>query len=269
MISEEQRATFRDRGVLRLPGLVPDEVAQAARDAVHRHLQGRGIRCDGRWRPEAFPAVQPYESSLSFVKALKKSRRVAAVVGAEILGVIDALLDEPASAMADHPQLLFTFPNASRWTVPPNVWHLDLPRYGGAAPSGVQIFTFLDSVAPAGGGTLALAGSHRFLNDRGHLKSAQVKKALRREVPYFRDLMGGETEDRLRFLRRAERHGEIELQVVEMYGEPGDVYFMDLRALHTLAPNTASIPRIMLTQRFLVDALRDEVYSLPAAGAVC
>ena len=31
--------------------------------------------------------------------------------------------------------------------------------------------------------------------------------------------------------------GDVELQVVEMIGEPGDAYFMDLRVLHTYAHN--------------------------------
>ena len=38
---------------------------------------------------------------------------------------------------------------------------------------------------------------------------------------------------------------------MELIGEPGDVYFIDLRLLHTGAPNAADRPRMMATDRFL------------------
>jgi ectoine hydroxylase-related dioxygenase (phytanoyl-CoA dioxygenase family) len=46
------------------------------------------------------------------------------------------------------------------------------------------------------------------------------------------------------------RAGEIEIEVVELTGKPGDVWLMDMRVLHTVAPNARSTPRVMLTQRF-------------------
>jgi hypothetical protein len=64
--------------------------------------------------------------------------------------------------------------------------------------------------------------------------------------------MSNKGEDRLRLLREIGRVGDVELQVVEMTGEAGDVYFMDLRMLHTVAPNALRIPRLMITQRFLL-----------------
>lgn len=49
-------------------------------------------------------------------------------------------------------------------------------------------------------------------------------------------------------------------RVVELHGEPGDAFFMDLRILHTLAPNASSVPRILLAQRFLLESLRAAAY---------
>jgi hypothetical protein len=46
------------------------------------------------------------------------------------------------------------------------------------------------------------------------------------------------------------RAGEAEIEVVELTGQPGDVWLMDMRVLHTVAPNVRSTPRVMLTQRF-------------------
>jgi ectoine hydroxylase-related dioxygenase (phytanoyl-CoA dioxygenase family) len=143
--------------------------------------------------------------------------------------------------------------------VPHNLWRLDLPRLPDCGIPGVQIFTFLDTVAPGGGGTLVVAGSHRLLNESKRISSKQLKKRLKRE-PYFRDLMSRDVAGRDRFIRECSRVGDVELQVVEIHGEPGDVFLMDLRILHTLAPNAARVPRIMVTQRFLLESLRGAVY---------
>ena len=43
--------------------------------------------------------------------------------------------------------------------------------------------------------------------------------------------------------------------MVELHGEPGDVFLTDLRLLHTLAPNASRVPRLMVTQRFLLESL--------------
>lgn len=56
--------------------------------------------------------------------------------------------------------------------------------------------------------------------------------------------------NRERFLTILGKVGDIELLVVELCGEPGDVFLMDMRLLHTAAPNTASIPRLMVTERY-------------------
>jgi hypothetical protein len=73
---------------------------------------------------------------------------------------------------------------------------------------------------------------------------------------YFDELMSNKTDDRLRFMCEVVHAGDVELQAVEMTGEAGDVYFMDLRVLHTIAPNTLQVPRVMLTQRYLLESSR-------------
>lgn len=161
--------------------------------------------------------------------------------------------------MSPHPGLLFTLPNANTWTLPHQNWHLDMPRLADGGVPGVQIFAFLETVEPEGGGTLAVTGSHRVGNPRARINSGDLRKQLKRE-PYFAALMADSTGDRLHFLHKVGRVGHVELQVVEMTGAPGDVYFMDLRLLHTIAPNARPIPRLMLTQRYLLEAARIALY---------
>ena len=91
----------------------------------------------------------------------------------------------------DRPQTLVTLPNAQAWEVPARGWHLDLPRLSEAVTPGVQVFTFLDSVQPEGGGTLVVAGSHELLNTGEIIRSQDVKSLLRERYEYFRTLFFG------------------------------------------------------------------------------
>lgn len=62
--------------------------------------------------------------------------------------------------------------------------------------------------------------------------------------------------DRRRYLDEPAQDGDIELQVIELTGAPGDVWLMDLRVLHSLSPNATDQPRLMAAQRhFLPEAL--------------
>jgi hypothetical protein len=54
--------------------------------------------------------------------------------------------------------------------------------------------------------------------------------------------------------------GNVEVQVIEMHGRPGDVFLMDMRVLHAVAPNATRVPRLMFTLRFMLPAVQREVY---------
>jgi hypothetical protein len=260
MITTSQKETFDSRGLIRLEGFLPAERVTRAREAVLRALGRQGVWRDGTWHLDELPPSTAPNAGTTLVRGVKRSQKIVDLVTEEVHQVVAELLDERlAFPMTDCPQLLFTLPNAARWTVPHNIWHLDLPRLPDCGIPGVQVFTFLDTVTPGGGGTLVVTGSHRLLNESKRISSKQLKKRLKRE-PYFRDLMSKDVVDRHRFIRECRDVGDVELQVVEMHGEPGDVFLMDLRILHTLAPNAARVPRIMATQRFLLESLRGAVY---------
>lgn len=46
----------------------------------------------------------------------------------------------------------------------------------------------------------------------------------------------------------------IELQVVELHGEPRDVVLMDLRMLRTGSSNNVNRPRLMVTERYYLES---------------
>ena len=53
--------------------------------------------------------------------------------------------------------------------------------------------------------------------------------------------------------------GNVQLQIVEMTGVPGDVWLVDLRVLHVGSPNVTERPRMMLTFRYERSDLLREV----------
>jgi hypothetical protein len=118
---------------------------------------------------------------------------------------------------------------------------------------GVQLFVCLDRVEPRAGATVVACGTHRRIDALRRRKgpswpgrSADVREALKREVPWVRELCSLRAgEDReARFMR-----SDGELQVVELTGEPGDVWVMHPWILHAPAPNCGARPRMVLTER--------------------
>jgi hypothetical protein len=260
MITQNQRAIFQERGLIRLDDFLPAEKVTHGRDVLLHALEQKGIWAEGIWHLDRLEPSTSVMAGSELVKGIKKSNAFRDLMTPKLGDAITELVDGRAVfPMMDRPQLMFTLPNAVRWTVPHNIWHLDMPRLPECGIPGVQVFTFLDRVEQGGGGTLVVAGSHRLLNTGEHIRSKHVKRRLKRE-PYFRDLMSKHALDRVRFMKEPGSVGDVELQVVELEGRPGDVYLVDMRMLHTLAPNASSVPRMMLTQRFLLEACREAIY---------
>ena len=92
-----------------------------------------------------------------------------------------------------------------------------------------------------------VAGSHRLLNEQGVIRSKDVKRRLEREE-YFRALLRDDGSDRRRFLDEVGYVGDVELQVVELHSDPGDVFLTDLRLhVHTEASFDAKLFGVDLT----------------------
>ena len=259
VLSDAQRAEFRRRGLLRLPGFLPDDVTTPVREGVRALLEQSDVVEDGVWSADRARGMDYFANQKHVLRRLKEFGKgnpaVAALCTAELQDIAEQLLDRrPLTTLVVRPQLLFTPPNAEQWELPHKMWHMDVPRLDELGCSGVQVFTFIEAVGPDAGGTVVAAGSHHYINDRGKVRSKQVKKALQSH-PWFKRLMHPDGGDRRRFLEEPVRDGEIELQVVELTGEPGDVWLMDLRVLHSLTPNTSDRPRLMATQRYYLEAL--------------
>ncbi len=219
-------------------------------------LEAEGCLVQGRW--SAPRADHPLQTRLhkALRKRLKASPALRSLLTVDVLACADALVggrNTRGFSASSTPQLLFTAPDAESWRVPHNGWHLDLPRAAEVGFPGVQAFTFLAPTPSGAGGTLVLEGSHRFLNDVDFLPSADVKRWLARR-PELKSLFDPRLADRSA-LREAEFEMDgVVLRVRELVGEPGDVWFTDLRVLHTLALNASAMPRLMATERFVIDS---------------
>jgi ectoine hydroxylase-related dioxygenase (phytanoyl-CoA dioxygenase family) len=250
MLPPRKVEEYGARGVVRVDGLLSEAGVRAAREALLFPLAQLGFWRDGAWRLDADRRPQWPSAGLN---ATKLGRFPELDVLIEEPALIESIAALDACAVAEtargHPQLLITLPNARTWFVPPNVWHLDFPRLASGQSPGVQLFAFLDTVEPRGGGTLVVAGSHRLLNTGRFIRSRDVKRQMGREE-FFRVLFSPK-EDRTGILGKTGAVGDVPVEVVELTGEPGDAYLMDLRVLHTLAPNASKRPRIMITYRFV------------------
>ena len=269
MISETQKEIFAEVGVIKLDQLIPEATVSPARELVYKRLTRAGFWRDQVWighpAPDSFTGeavVERVEAGKRLKAAVKGSAKSALfkqLLTREVLNAARELVDGyEVRPVAPHTQLLFTPPGATEWTVPHNIWHLDVARLGDLGPPGVQMFTFLDTVEPSGGGTLLVAGSHRLFNDVGVISSKEIKRRLKRRA-YFRELMDKTLKNRDRFLSEIGYVDDVPLRVVELTGEPGDVYFTDLRLLHSLGPNTSRAPRLMVTQRLPRESVADRM----------
>ena len=258
-ITADQIASFHRRGVLRLENFLSEEKVSHVRHAAFTKLEKHGFWQENKWKLDGLADFKPHEASARIVKSIGKIKEFKELIRPECTDAIRSILLVEPVAWLKAPQLLFTVPQTTdRWTIPHNVWHLDLVKAPNKGIRGVQVFTFLDTVMPGGGGTLAVAGSHRMLEGISWIGSKQAKRRLKRE-PYFKSLMSANIDDRMHFLRENCLIGDVELQVVEMHGVPGDIYLMDLRILHAPAPNALSMPRMMLTERFVKQDYLDEI----------
>lgn len=149
------------------------------------------------------------------------------------------------------PQPLITFPDAERWTIPHSIWHFDLPaRRVSDEPIALRLIGIVEDVAPGGGATVVVEGSHHFVDryvteaggDFG--SSKDVRKRLRREHEWFADL--NREGDRPHLLEPTDVDG-VTVRVTELTGDAGDAWLMHPWLLHGLAPNASDRVRHMMT----------------------
>ncbi len=258
-LTPELISRFEADGIIKLPGFLPEELVNRAITAVFDVFARAGIWKDNHWCLEHLPKTHLPAAGSELIKGSKRLKETRALVTPEMMEVVSEFSHRPvADIHSDNMQTLFTRPNADEWQLPASIWHLDAPRLPSGEGPGVQMFTFLNEVESQGGGTLVVAGSHRFLNHQKFIRSKDVKKKLRQK-PFFRDLLNKHYQDRDELMARQDVVDDIPVRIVEMTRKPGDVYLTDLRLLHTLSSNILNVPRVMATQRFFTSSSWAEI----------
>lgn len=245
MLTADQHDEFRATGLLRLEGALPQAAAEAMRGRLWEFLASRhAIQRDERstWTVEKPTGFQPVTHSGAF----------RAVGGDPLCAALDALFGAGQWARPRWwGRPLVTFPGSGPWELPAREWHFDfMPASAGQRP--VQFFAFLSQVRPRGGGTLALAGSHRLVAPYLGLGEAFRMPRVRASLaahPWLRGLWEpGEGGDRIqRYMNDGTVIDGVPLRVAELTGEPGDVILMHCDCFHAAAPNRLAEPRMMLT----------------------
>ncbi len=251
MFTPQQREEFDRSGIVRVPGAIASRDAAKMCDRVWDTLGRRfKIRRDdpGTWGARRVAGFHD----------LSKAENFAEIASPVICEALDNLMGERNWQRPERwASLLVTFPvSTERWDVPHKAWHLDFP-----APSHVQelfavrIFVCLAKLRPAGGGTLFLEGSHRLVQDladketAGKLRSAEAREGLIRNYPWVKGLCSfDEKVDRVQeFIKGGAEIGDVNVRVIEMTGEAGDVFMTHPLMLHAGSTNCAQDPRLVLS----------------------
>jgi hypothetical protein len=240
---------FHELGWTRLPQAFNAEAAAAMREVVWHGLAEAGIERDD---PATWTVERP-----AHLQRLRSHSAFREVANPGVLAAIAAIMEgRPYPAPKDWGSLFIAFPGKQPWHIPAGGWHVDA-KYTSALhpPGGVKTFALLGDVAPRGGGTLAVSGSHRLLHrwfDDNPAPPDANSAAMRKRLlahPYLRDLQtDGDADERIaRFMDRVEPDAGIPLQVAELTGSAGDVFLLHPLTMHAAAPNAGSAPRIILS----------------------
>jgi hypothetical protein len=249
------RDEFLDRGYVCVAGAFASDDAAAMRDEVWRELARRGISRSDRstWTEEA-----PWH-----LQGLKSASAFAAIGGPPLTS---ALTDVLGSFVAPKDWgalfLLFPVPGAVP-NVPLGTWHVDaLYSTPVSPPVGARVLALFGDVAPGGGGTAVVAGSHRVLAAFAATqpadvlaKNARARRALMRSHPWLASLSRpGDPSSRIqRFMCDGDEIFGVRVRVVELCGSAGDVFLLHPGVLHARPVNAVDAPRFM-TSKFVHSA---------------
>lgn len=245
-LTADQLAVFAETGVVQIEGFYPKSDIALMADRLWAWLETRfGLHRD---RPDSWTIAHPTQ-----FQPLKRSGAFAALGSDQLHALADQLLG-PGTWVTPpwYGQPLVTFPTPEPALVRPP-WHLDVGGERLDPLSVLRVFTFLAPLAPHGGGTLYVTGSHRLALElerrRGTPpRSKEVIASLRTEHLWFADLLGTPTAELRPWIGAATRIGTQELRLEEMTGNPGDLIIMHPAMLHATAHNAADTPRLVLNE---------------------
>jgi len=285
-LTEEQANQFITRGWTKLPEAFPREVAVACQDFLWAKLEERGVLKNDRstWhKPMEFIGenydTPPFDACASqqlddaFTDIVGDGRWYA----------------QGKIGWWGHWPVNFAIGADQTWDVPADEWHIDTPNdgtYVTAPNQGSLAICLFSNLGPRGGGTLICEGSHqvalRYMRDNPNLTQAGFNRQCLDSHPYLRALAGRDaegaalpgtdtgnargadaasfnnapidaqacTERMKQFMDQptTDDHGTA-LRVVEITGEPGDVFLAHPFMFHSPSFNHSGVPRFMCNRK--------------------
>jgi hypothetical protein len=246
------RARFLEVGLVKVERAFDPDDAARMRGVFWREAARRAGAV------EADPSTWP-QGPLWRLRSSKHHHAFGALATPALGAALDELLGAGTwSWPSSWGQVLATFPSAHRWRLPSSLWHLDHPFGERVDPlPAVHVFACFGPVVSHGGATAVVAGSHhlvaRFVAERPRMATcatADARRAFHAWHPWLRALSDDRdvTPDRWERFSAATDLDGASIRVVELTGEPGDVWLMHPMLLHHTTTNAAGYPRLVRHQ---------------------
>lgn len=223
-----QKEFLASNGCLQLRGFHPKARVAGLRQKIVGEVQRLSAHA-GAWK--ALHKLPVFQQIAKLSAAVQVPGLHEVLVTPDLMDLVAEAGGQPSRIQAT--QLLLSPPHQGTWTLEGLNWHVDLAASGKDRMPGLQAFFLIDDVAPHGGATLALAGSHCL--GGGRSSSSGLRDILRTATDLGPELQ------------------ELGVHIVEMSGRAGDVFLMDLRVLHTPSINSTKHIRMMATCRFFFE----------------
>ncbi|MGG6237803.1 phytanoyl-CoA dioxygenase family protein [Nodosilinea sp. AN01ver1] len=228
-MTPEQKSSFQTKGYLRLKGALSKRQVRPIKEHILAELSRLKIWSSGKNLSASIKQMPAFQQIAKLSGLVNHHDLQSKVITPDTLALINSLANGKLAPAQS--QLLISLPHQGDWTLNGLNWHTDISSHQQRIP-GIQAFILIDDVNPHGGATLALAGSH-LLSNRGESRR-NIREVLRN---------GSDMEIEL---------GRSNLSIVEMSGQAGDVYLMDMRLLHTPSINSSKTIRMMATVQYLL-----------------
>ena len=241
MLTGERKQTLETIGWVRLPGAFDPADADRMAERVWETLA----------KKHGFDRENPATSTVARptgFQSLARSGAFDALFTPQLTEAIDGLLgagnwERPTGGGT--PLISLPGSEPTPWAVLGTQWHLDFPATGEVSSASVaRFFALLAPVVSHGGATLVVESSPaliaRLAIGKGH--SQDVRKALARASPWFRDLFAGKGN-----LTESAVVEGVSVRVAELTGAAGDAILLHPLALHAPSPNATKFPRMLVS----------------------
>ena len=261
VLSCHQIEEFIARGWTKVEAAIPREQTAKVRDFLWDKLAERGLSRDEpvTWRNPLEFIAENYQGS-PFDECA--TARLASAIS-DLIGSGRWIAERDTGWWGWWP-VNFAVGADQTWDVPAEQWHIDCldeGTYPTAPDQGLLVICLFSDLAPRGGGTLLLEGSHqivlRLLQENPGLTQNQINRELRQATPYLRALCNRDDDDneapaqRIAHFMEAtttDKHG-APLRVVETSGQAGDVILGHPLLFHAPSFNHAGTPRFMCNRK--------------------